>query len=193
VDSPRRSQLTDDRRPSWTQWWVRSSEGGEIEPIVERSPRLERRLRAWRYERAFRACAEILQGLGIDVSKADLVPVEELDSIWDRYIVRLRELSHEALRWPVEDRETVESVLSDIREAVGSRRVVWLPVVDSEPVGVEVRADGVLGAALACFVTRAGDLMLASRDTADGICVELNHFATGDYYDVVTWGFFRAP
>jgi hypothetical protein len=60
----------------------------------------------------------------------------------------------------------------------------------SEPIGVEVPAGPLLSAALAYFVTRAGDLMLGTRDAADGICIELNRLAEREEYEVVAWGVF---
>jgi hypothetical protein len=75
-------------------------------------------------------------------------------------------------------------------DSLGARAVVWLALVDSEPAGFEVPADAILRAALTYFVSEAGDLMLTSLDTTDGIRVEFNHVATGDEYEVTAWGAF---
>jgi hypothetical protein len=78
--------------------------------------------------------------------------------------------------------------LEAIRDATVGRRLIWLVLMDAEPVGLEVPASSMLDAALDHFVSGSGDLMLASPGAVDGVCVELNHLATGVEYEIVTWG-----
>jgi hypothetical protein len=151
---------------------------------------LERRLRERRYEKSSRACAEVLEGIGIAAAEQHVVSLDDLESIWPQYLARLRESSGAAEHWSVDESGAVQLRLNRISDALGPLVVVWLAMVDSEPVGVEAPAAPLLRGALAYFVTRAGDLMLATRDAANGICVELNHVATGDEYEVVAWGVF---
>lgn len=154
-----------------------------------RSP-LERRLRERRYEEGSRACADVLAGLGVATAEQRIVPLDELESVWARYLERLRENADAAERWSADERAAVQLWLDKVSDGLGHLTVVWLASVDAEPVGVEVPAAALLRAALAYFVTGAGDLMLTTRNAADGICVEFNHLATGDEYEVVAWGVF---
>lgn len=151
---------------------------------------LERRLRERRYHEGSRACIKILDGLGIEASEQHVFPMDEVETIWHRYLTRLRENSAAAERWPADEHGAVQARLDEFSDALGSVRVVWLSLVDSEPVAVGVFAGELLRAALTYFVTSAGDLMLTTRDANDGICVELNHLHTGDEYEVVAWGDF---
>jgi hypothetical protein len=151
---------------------------------------LQRLLRKRHYARGAQACVEVLEGLGVTTDEQRVLLLEDVESLWPRYLARLRESSGEARRWTADESEAVQVQLDTISDAVDSLRVVWFATVDSEPVGVEVPAAPLLRAALAYFVTRAGDLMLVSPDAASGICVELNHLATGDEYEVVAWGVF---
>jgi hypothetical protein len=157
---------------------------------MERPSSLERRLRERRYEKASRTCAEILEGIGIAASEYDIVSLDDVESIWPRYLTRLREGAESAERWPAAEREALQDRLDTLADALDGLSVVWLALIDSEPVGVKLSADVLLRAALTLFVSRAGDLMLTTRDGRDGVCVELNHLATGDEYELVAWGAF---
>jgi hypothetical protein len=115
----------------------------------------------------------------------------EVDEIWSRYLVRLRDGGDVRKRWPVEQLAEVQRHVDEVREATSGMTVVWLALVNSEPVGVEAPADELLGAGLSYLVSPAGDLMLTTSDVSDGICVERNHLAEGDEYEIVGWGVFR--
>lgn len=158
--------------------------------MTERSSPLDRRLRKRRYEKASQVCAEILEGIGVIASEYASVSLDDVDSIWPRYLTRLREGAEAAERWSTTERGVVQNHLDEIADALDGLSVVWLALVDSEPVGVELPAGVLLRAALTYFVSGAGDLMLTTRDTLDGVCVELNHLPTGDEYEVVAWGAF---
>jgi hypothetical protein len=80
--------------------------------------------------------------------------------------------------------------VDELGDAVGGLPMVWLALVDMEPVGLEVPAEKMLDAALGYFVSPAGDLMLTTHDVADGLCIECNHLALGDEFEIVTWGRF---
>ncbi len=69
--------------------------------------------------------------------------------------------------------------------------VVWFTLVDAKPAGAEVPTEALLDAGLDYLVSRAGDLMLTSTDSSHGLCIELNHLATGDEYEIVGWCAFR--
>lgn len=56
---------------------------------------------------------------------------------------------------------------------------------------MELSADVLLRAAMAYFVSAAGDLMLTTRNASNGVCVEFNHLAKGDEYEIVAWGRLR--
>ena len=151
---------------------------------------LERRLRERRYETASHACVAVLEGLGLASSDLRVVALDELELTWSTYLARLRKGSDTAEHWSAAERGAVQLRLDQVSDTLGSLPVVWLALVDGEPVGVEAPSDALLRAALTCLVTGAGDLMLTTRDTADGLCVEFNHLATGDEYEVVAWGVF---
>lgn len=157
--------------------------------IVESSSPLQRRLRAIRYQKAAVACAEVLEGIGVPEQRR--LELSEVDELWPRYISRLRDGGDARERWPADQVEGARCRIGDMRGATHGLSVVWLALVNSEPVGVEVSADAVLEAALSYLVSPAGDLMLTTLDLADGACIELNHLATGDEYEVVTWGRFK--
>src|SRR6266540_989659 len=114
---------------------------------------LERRLRERRYERALRTGAEILVGIGIVPSNQRPIPLNELESIWPRYLTRLRERKGAAEHWSGGEREAVQGRLGQVADSFDARSVVWLALVDSEPVGFEVPADAILRAALTYFVS----------------------------------------
>lgn len=150
---------------------------------------LQRRLRTTRYEKAAKACAEVLEGIGVPEQRR--VEVSEVDELWPRYISRLRDGGDARERWPAAQVDDVRRRIDDMREAADGLSVVWLALVDAEPVGVEVPATAILEAGLSYLVSPAGDLMLTTPDLVDGACIELNHLATGDEYEAVTWGRFR--
>lgn len=156
---------------------------------MESSSPLQRRLRATRYAKAAKACAEVLNGIGVPAQRG--LDLSEVDELWPRYIARLRAGGDSRERWPADQVDDVRRRIDDMRAATHGLSVVWLALVDAEPVGVEVPANAVLEAGLSYLVSPAGDLMLTTPDLADGACIELNHLATGDEYEVVTWGRFH--
>lgn len=158
--------------------------------MSERSEELERRLREKRYNEAARSSVQVLEGLGIGEADRVVLALEEVESIWSRFLTRLRGRAGAAERWPASQSQSVQDRLDSIAERVDGMRVIWLMLADSEPVGVELPAAAPLRAALTYFVSRTGDLMLTSRDGSDGICLELNRRPTGDEYEVVAWGAF---
>lgn len=154
-----------------------------------RSP-LERRFRERSYEKGSQAGADILQGLGIASTEHRVVSLDVVEALWPRYLKRLSEYSNAAQHFPVGEGQAVQDRLDRLSDALGSLSAVWLAFVDSEPVGVETSARSLIRVALTYFVTGAGDLMLTTWDAADGLCLELNHLATGDEYEMVVWGAF---
>jgi hypothetical protein len=149
---------------------------------------LQRRLRAARYEKAVEASVGALRGIGVPAQRRLRLP--EVEELWPGYLARLREGGDARERWAAGRVEDVRRRVDGMREAMGGMSVAWLTLVDSEPVGVVVPADAVLGAALGYLVSPAGDLMLTTLDLGDGACIELNHLPTGDEYESVTWGRF---
>jgi hypothetical protein len=159
--------------------------------VIERSRALEKRLRERRSRLALARLADTLEEIGLDPSQYRPVALDEVDSIWPRFVTRLRNRAESAERWPARDRDVVVKRLAEVARDVTGLPVVWLFQADSEPVGVEVPADPVIRSALTHFVSRAADLMLATRDVTDGLTLELNHYQEGDEYELVTWGRFR--
>jgi hypothetical protein len=151
---------------------------------------LQRRLREARYTKAWEKCVRVLDGVGLTPSEHDLIVVAEIDDIWVRYLSRLRGNADTASHWPVDERDLLQDQLDQIADLVEGRPVVWFALVDDEPVGIEVSAESLLREALAYFVSPATDLMITSRDAADGLCVELNHQSWGDEYELAVWGAF---
>jgi hypothetical protein len=137
-----------------------------------------------------RRCEAVLDGIEVDDDHRRFLDVVEVDSIWPQYVTRLRELADAAERWPVDADDPVQRRIDDLRVAASGLTVVWLTLVSSEPVGVEVPAEPLLDAALGYLVSRAGDLMLATPSLTDGLCVELNHQHPQDEYSIVAWGRF---
>lgn len=154
---------------------------------------LQRRLRERRHASALKESLRALVSVGINSSPQDALPLDEVDRIWPTYLEELRSRSSEARRYPVGESAAVREHLRACAERLDGERVVWLALVDSEPVGVDVPANKMLHSATAFFVTRAGDLMLSTRDAMSGICVELDHLEHGDEYELVEWGIFASP
>jgi hypothetical protein len=153
---------------------------------------LQRRLRERRHASALKECLQILGSVGIDASAEDALPLLEVDRIWSRYLEELRARSLEALHYPGGEAVALNEHLRALAERLGDERVAWLALADSEPVGVDVPANKMLQSAMAFFVTKAGDLMLSTRDARSGICVESNHLGHGDEYELVEWGAFAS-
>lgn len=151
---------------------------------------LDLRLRARRYEKATEECAKVLAGIGISAARQRPLPLSESGELWPRYLARLRSRPA-ALRWPVGERGGVIAHVESIADGVEGMRAVWLALVGLEPVGFEVPAAELLRSAPDYLVSSAGDLMLATESANDGICIELNHLASGDEYEIVTWGAFQ--
>ncbi len=157
--------------------------------MTDASP-LQQRLRLGRYHKATRACAEVLDGIGIAEGDRRFLDLREVEGLWPRYLSRLRDGGDSREQWPLEQTEHVRLRIDELRDAASGVRMVWFALADTEPVGVEVPAAPILAAGFSYLVSPAGDLMLATQDLADGVCIELNHLATGDEYEVVTWGRF---
>ncbi|HEV7492927.1 hypothetical protein [Baekduia sp.] len=151
---------------------------------------LARRLRVNRYRQAADVCLGVLRGLGVDESQTRVLDITDTDEIWPVYLERLRAGGEARERWSAARADEVGHRVDELRSVAGSVTMVWLALVDSEPIGVEVQAQVLLDAAMSYLVSRAGDLMLATGDVADGVCVERNHLATGDEFEIVTWGRF---
>jgi hypothetical protein len=141
-----------------------------------------------KYRRATEAHASVLSGIGIKTGAENYLTQEVADSLWGRYLGRLRTAAGSAIRWPLEERDAVQRHLDAVADMCGLTKMIWLVHVDSNTVGVEVQADLLLRAAVTYFVSFAADLMLTSPDAANGICVELNHLPERDEFEVVAWG-----
>jgi hypothetical protein len=157
--------------------------------LLASSP-LNGRLRAFRYRRAAEACGPILDGLGVSEERRQFLELADLDALLPSYIARLRAGGDTRDQRPAERHEEVRRRTDSLRDATSGLAVVWFASVGQETVAVEVPADPLLAAGLDYLVSRAADLMLTTRDLADGLCMGLNHFASGDEYELVTWGRF---
>lgn len=126
------------------------------------------------------------------MSAADSKAVEPpaLDTLWTAYIASLRVRAPTAQRWPMSGADALQACLNALADTGGASRAIWFTLVDSEPVAFEVEVAMLLRAALAYVVSPAGDLMLTTRDLADGICVELANRESWREYEVVSWGAF---
>lgn len=159
---------------------------------MEKRSLLQGKLREGRYTRASGVCLATLAGIGLAASEPQIVPLDELEALWSDYSARLKNAAVTAERWPLAAPDAAQRRLDEVAGAAGDFSVVWLALVETEPVGIRVPAGPLLRAALAYFVTRAGDLMLVTHDGEHGICVELNCHVTEDEYEVVRWGRFAA-
>lgn len=151
---------------------------------------LQQRLRERRYAKGSQLALAVLESLGVTGVDERVLPLDEVELLWHRYLARMHEMSGQTLRWPATDIDAVRAVIDLTCEAVQTTDAVWFALIDSEPVGIEVPAAHLLRVALTMFVSSAGDLMLVTRDATSGICLELNHLATGDVYEVIAWGLF---
>lgn len=153
-------------------------------------PPIERRLRENRYRTAAESCTRVLDGLGVDEGQRRVLQIDEVDELWPRYLSRLRDGDDASATWPVERFADVQRHVELVRSATAGMNVVWFAYMDSEPVGIEAPSETLLGAGLSYLVSPAADLMLTTKDVANGICIEQNHLAEGDEYEVVGWGLF---
>lgn len=151
---------------------------------------LERYLRSRRYRMAAEVCAEVLDSIGVPEQQYRVLEISELDVLWPQYLGRLRDGGDERERWPAEQIEDVRRRIGEVREIMLEEVAVWLALMAGDPVGIEVPAAAVIESALDYLVSPAGDLMLATPRGTDGLCIELNHLAMGDEYEMVTWGRF---
>lgn len=132
----------------------------------------------------------MLDGLGVAEERRQILDLGAVNDIWPQYLSRLREGGDARERWPSDRRDDAKRRIDELGAAASGRRLVWLGIAHSEPIGIEVPADALLEAALDYLVSPAGDLMITSRDVRDGICIELNSVAAGAEYEIVTWGSF---
>lgn len=156
-----------------------------------KSSRLERRLGENRYRQAIESCAGVLDGVGVPEERRRFIPLDEVEEVWPQYLSKLREGGEGRKQWPAGQITDVRRSVDELRDRASDATVVWLTLVNGEPVGAEVPARSLLAAGLDYLVSRAGDLMLTSRDVSDGVCIELNHLVDGDEYEIVGWGLFR--
>ena len=163
---------------------------GDVGGVMGSPTPLERLLRAKRYAKAVEACERILDGVGVSEDRRRVLDLSHVDILWPSYVSRLRAGGDTRERWPAGLHEDVLRRIDALRKTASVRTVVWLSLVNAEPVGIEVPADTILGAGLSYLVSPAGDLMLTTRDLAHGVCIELNHTSDGDEYEIVAWGAF---
>lgn len=157
------------------------------------SNNLQQRLRVTRYEKATEASAKVLDRIGVGPTHRRFLELKEIDDLWPGYLARLRDGGDSRERWTSEDVEHVRRRVEGLRDFLAGDPLIWFTLVNGEPVGAEVPAGPVLSAALGYLVSPAGDLMLTSSDLTNGICIEFNHLATGDEYEIVTWGISADP
>ena len=158
--------------------------------MTDPSTSLEKRLRAARYRKAIQACEAVLDGIGVAGSERRFLALDDVEELWPRYVARLRDGGDSSERWPAERVDHVRRRIEELRVGTAGATVVWLTLVASEPIGVRVPADPLLAASLDYLVSPAADLMLTTPDAKDGLAVERNHLATGDEYEITTWGRF---
>jgi hypothetical protein len=152
---------------------------------------LERGLRENRYNQAVESCVRVLDGIGVPEERRRVIALDEVAEIWPRYLAKLREGGDGRKHRPADQIVDVRGQVEDLRGRAADTTLIWLALVNGEPVGVEVPAALLLGAGIDYLVSRASDLMLTSWDVSDGVCLEFNHLATGDEYEIVGWGLFR--
>lgn len=152
---------------------------------------LERRLKENRYRQAIKLSARVLDGVGVPEERRRFIPVNEVEEIWPQYLAKLREGGDGRAQWPARQITDVRRSVAELRDRACDANVIWLTLVNGEPVGAEVPAGLLLGAGLDYLVSPAGDLMLTSRDVSDGLCIELNHVVDGNEYELVGWGLFN--
>lgn len=133
------------------------------------------------------ACVEVLKGIGLQAARTDFLSFDAAEDLFERYLHRLSEIDEQS-RWRSGDRSAADGYLGRIADFIGDTNAIWLALATNEPAAMKVPAAPLLRSASTYLVTRAGDLMLVSADTNDGICVELNYSATGDEYEISAWG-----
>lgn len=107
-------------------------------------------------------------------------------------MARLREDGELTLQWPPHERHLVEAWLSSVAGTVATEEGLWLSLQAEYqiPVVVRVPLRPMLEQALESFVSWSSDLMLVTDHAADGLSVEINHYAEGDAFDITAWGTF---
>ncbi len=153
--------------------------------------RLNEKLDERRFEAAIGNALDVLSGLAIEASMADVLSRPSSAALWQRYIRQLRDCRPLALHWPREDEASIASYLTEVARSAGDRESVWLTYSDPVAIGVRVPAQALLSDSLTYFVTRASDLMLSSPDASDGICVELNAMPGRTQFEIKAWGAFE--
>lgn len=159
---------------------------------MRRRPELEDRLARVRWRTATAAARTILQeevGLGAD--SFSFVDYEDAKEHWERYIPRVRAQNDLLLQWPATDVAGARSWLNAVRLRSRGRRVSWFAHADvGVPPVADVPLEDLLEHGIDVFPMKGRDLMIASFDLSDGLCLELNPVGLQDEFEAAAWGSF---
>ncbi len=163
--------------------------------MTENSQALEDRLARFRWEQGQTEALRLLRDeIGLPMDQYVVVPFEKVVQAWETYLTRLRARDELILTWPETDSDDLSSWLAALTRRCGDRRALWFSLDDhSVPVAIEVSMGPILERGLELLDFTAKDLFLASRDSASGLCIELNAMgATDREFELVAWGGFAA-
>jgi hypothetical protein len=157
---------------------------------VKRSEALETKLAALRYEAAVASLEGRLRSLGIWLGETEVKSREATESDFRSFLHALQAAAGSKSSWSNVDRPTVQKYLESLAASIGNIRATWFMRSEGEVVGVVVPAAKLLRSAMGSEISAQHDLMLFADRASGGVCVELNHTATGDELELVIWGSF---
>lgn len=132
--------------------------------------------------------AETLLELGLEPSVEPALDVEQAAAIWGVYLPRLVAASRRAEFWAEDEADAVEQLLARALAGGGERRLFALSPHGASCVGLPLSASDLVASTLMRLVSRSADLMLASADAADGLCLELNAKGRQNAFELSAWG-----
>lgn len=158
--------------------------------MTNRQKLISAKTRERQYSAGCDNATQTLVGIGYSKCEFSKLALAETVEIWPRFIGRLRLESKHAVHFDADEANRVRELLERVADETPRVRAIWFSLFNQQPIGIELPAARLLRSSLGYIVTFAGDLMLSSRDAKDGICVEQNHAANGDEYELVSWGCF---
>lgn len=159
---------------------------------MHRKPELEDRLARMRWRTAVLAADAFLrEQIGLTPESFSFVDYDRSQDPWERYITRVRAQNDLLLQWPEADVDGLRRWLDAVRSRSRGRRGLWFAGADTgSPPVADVPVEELLTHGIDDFTMNGLDLMLASPDLGDGLCVEVVPLGTQEQFEVEAWGGF---
>lgn len=159
---------------------------------MRRRAEFEDKLSRLRWRDACGAAKALLrEEIGLGPRDFSFAGYEQSKDCWDRFMSKVREQDDLLLQWPDSDVAAVREWLQAVRSRSSRRRVLWFAPVEAGVTPVaEVPLEGILERGIDVFVLKGRDLMVATFELGDGLCLELNPVGMHDEFEAAAWGNF---